>query len=92
MNTKTKNNKELQLHCRTDETFLNQFNVFIKSNDLNKSKFIREAIQEKMNQTNKPNYDALLSDNSLHNFLARKSIKCPTCKKLLEEHERSLLK
>ncbi len=92
MNNKTKRNKNDQIHCRADETFCNGLDKFITSNELNKSKFIREAIQEKMDRTNNPNYDALLTDNSLHNFLVRKSISCPTCKNLLKEHERILSK
>ena len=92
MNNNTKKIKDSQVHFRADEEFSNELNNFIASHLLKKSEFIREAVSKEMKRINEGNYDALLSDNSLYNFVVRKSAKHPAYKKLINEFERSLSK
>ena len=92
MNNNTKKTKENQVHFRAEENYCNTLNSFIKSHDLNKSEFIRDSISKEMKRIDNGDYDTLLRDNKLYNFLLLKSAKSRTCKELLKEFERSCVK
>ena len=90
MNANTNRNKIEQIHFRADEDFCNKLDLFINSNKLKKSSFIREAILEKMSKYINTNYESLLSDNKFYNYVLQESTTNRTCKTLLEDFERRM--
>ncbi len=83
------NPKDRRMDIRVTPEFIDEVNDFIKKNNLNKSKFIREAIRKAM-QHHEDNATCPFTDNAFYNYVLKESVTNKSHQKLLNDFNRRM--